>query len=67
LNIKKTKKVSRKSIDKFIFATFMQTKLEHKYFRKYIVKQEKLSSSRYTNTCKDIRILEYIILNYKNY
>jgi len=45
----------------------MQIKLEHKYFRQYLIKQDKTNSSRYVDTCKDIQTLEHVILNYKYY
>jgi len=45
----------------------MQIKLEHKYFRQYLAKQEKVNNSRYTNTYKEIQTLKYVILNCKHY
>jgi len=45
----------------------MQIKLEHEYFQQYLIKQKKVDSSRYINTCKETQILEYVILNCKHY
>jgi len=45
----------------------MQIKLEYKYFRQYLIKQEKVNSSRYTNMYKGTQISKYVILNCKHY
>jgi len=37
-----------------MFATFMQIKLKHEYFRQYLIKQDKVDDFKYIDTYRDI-------------
>jgi len=45
----------------------MQIKLEYRYFRQCLFKQERVDSSKCTNICKKTQISKYIILDCKYY
>jgi len=43
----------------------MQIKLKHEYFRQYLIKQEKVNSSKYTSIYREIQISKYVMLDCK--
>ena len=45
----------------------MQIKLEYEYFCQYLIKQEKINSSKYIDTCKETQTLKYVMLDCKYY